>query len=282
MASYVCTIAGGKGGVGRTTTAINLGIALHQDGYDVIVVDADLGMANLGELLGVEPEHTVHDVLTSSSGIEDALIGTGAGIDVLAGDRSLGAYADVDPAVLSDIVRTLRDRYEVVLMDTSAGILHETTVAMGVADGILLVATASDVAAHDAEKIAALADRVDGTILGVVLTRVRDASDAEGFAQELGVPVLGVVPYDPSLANERSVLGPDDSSPATKSYRMLGTSLTDAFFEGADPIELDPAIDEAWFDSDEAKADPTEADSDDSDDDDSDDDDSGDVLGMFN
>ena len=162
-------------------------------------------------------------------------------------------------------------------MDTSAGILHETTVAMGVADGILLVATASDVAAHDAEKIAALADRVDGTILGVVLTRVRDASDAEGFAQELGVPVLGVVPYDPSLANERSVLGPDDSSPATKSYRMLGTSLTDAFFEGADPIELDPAIDEAWFDSDEAKADPTEADSDDSDDDDS-----GDVLGMFN
>ena len=278
MASYVCTIAGGKGGVGRTTTAINLGIALQQDGHDVVVVDADLGMPNVGELLGVEPEYTVHDVLTSSSGIENALIGTDAGIDVLAGDRALGAYADVDPAILSDIIKTLRDRYEVVLVDTSAGILHETTVAMGVADGILLVATASDVAAHDAEKIAALADRVDGTILGVVLTRVHDAGDVEGFAQQLGVPVLGVVPHDPSFADERPVLGPDDSSPAPKSYRQLGTSLTDAFFEGADPIELDPAIDEAWFESDEAEADQTEVDSDD----DSEDDDSGDVLGMFN
>jgi len=275
MASYVCTIAGGKGGVGRTTTAINLGIALQQDGHDVVVVDADLGMPNVGELLGVEPEHTVHDVLTSSSGIETALIGTDAGIDVLAGDRSLGAYADVDPAVLSDIIKTLRDRYEVVLVDTSAGILHETTVAMGVADGILLVATASDVAAQDAEKIAALADRVDGTILGVVLTRVRDAGDVEGFAQQLGVPVLGVVPHDPPFADDGPVLGPDDSSPAPKSYRQLGASLTDAFFEGADPIELDPAIDEAWFESDEAEADQTEDDSDD-------DDDSGDVLGMFN
>ena len=278
MASYVCTIAGGKGGVGRTTTAINLGIALQQDGHDVVVVDADLGMPNVGELLGVEPEHTVHDVLTSSSGIENALIGTDAGIDVLAGDRALSAYADVDPAILSDIIKTLRDRYEVVLVDTSAGILHETTVAMGVADGILLVATASDVAAHDADKIAALADRVDGTILGVVLTRVHDAGDVEGFAQQLGVPVLGVVPHDPSFADERPVLGPDDSSPAPKSYRQLGTSLTDAFFEGADPIELDPAIDEAWFESDEAEADQTEVDSDD----DSGDDDSGDVLGMFN
>lgn len=140
------------------------------------------------------------------------------------------------------------------------------------------MATASDVAAHDAEKIAALADRVDGTILGVVLTRVHDAGDIEGFAQQLGVPVLGVVPHDPSFADERPVLGPDDSSPAPKSYRQLGTSLTDAFFEGADPIELDPAIDEAWFESDEAEADQTEADSDD----DSEDDDSGDVLGMFN
>jgi len=275
MASYVCTIAGGKGGVGRTTTAINLGIALHQEGHDVVVVDADLGMPNVGELLGVEPEQTVHDVLTSSSGIENALIGADAGIDVLAGDRSLGAYADVEPAVLSDIVRTLRDRYEVVLIDTSAGILHETTVAMGVADGILLVATANDVAAQDAGKIATLADRVDGTIIGVVLTRVRDAGDVEGFAQQLGVPVLGVVPHDPSFADERPVLGPDDPSPAAKSYRQLGASLTDAFFEGADPIELDPAIDEAWFDSDEAEADQTEGDSED-------DDDSGDVLGLFN
>jgi septum site-determining protein MinD len=146
---------------------INLGIALHQEGYDVVVVDADLGMPNVGELLGVQPEHTVHDVL-------------------------------------SDIVKTLRDRCEVVLVDTSSGILHETTVAMGVADGILLVTTASDVAAYDVEKVAQLADRVDGTIIGAVLTRVRDDSNVDGIHHELGVPVLGAVPYDPSFTSANS------------------------------------------------------------------------------
>ncbi|NHN64315.1 MinD/ParA family protein, partial [Haloarcula sp. JP-Z28] len=56
MAGYVCTIAGGKGGVGKTTTAVNLGAVLQEMDYDVAVVDADLGMANLGSMLSVEPE----------------------------------------------------------------------------------------------------------------------------------------------------------------------------------------------------------------------------------
>ena len=54
MAGYVCTIAGGKGGVGKTTTAINIAAALEENGYDTVVVDADLGMANLGNMLGID------------------------------------------------------------------------------------------------------------------------------------------------------------------------------------------------------------------------------------
>ena len=122
MDAYVCTIAGSKGGVGRTTTAINIGTVFEEGGYEAVLVDADLGMANVVKKLAVDPDATLHDVLEE-----------------------------------------LRERFDVVLIDTSPTLSHELAVPLGLADGTLLVSTPDSVALTDAGRTTDLADRVDAT-----------------------------------------------------------------------------------------------------------------------
>jgi len=281
MAAYVCTVAGGKGGVGRTTTTANVGVLLNEEGYDVVVVDGDLAMANVGEILDVEPDRTLHDVLAGDATVAEALAETDDGISVLAGERELAGYADADPAELGSVVDTLRAEFDVVLIDTSAGIDHETSVALGVADGIILVTRATDVAIHDTHKIVQFAERVDGNPVGVLVTHCRDDGDVTAVRESLELPVLGGIPHDETVTSDRLVAADGETSPAAESYRELTPSLALILFEDADPDDLGPVFDEAWVgDGDEEPAEDTADDTADGEADDSDDDDG--VLGLFN
>lgn len=247
MAGYVCTIAGGKGGVGKTTTAINIGATLQENGYDVAVVDADLGMANLGEMLGVEYETSLHDVLAGNSTVSEGMTDAQGGMTVVPGEQSLEAFAEADPAKLRKVIKTLRSAYDVVLVDTGAGLSHETTVPLGLADGIILVTTPDSVAVNDTIKTRELAERVDGTILGALITRVTRNTDVADIADQFEMPLLGVIPDDlEATETEPLVLNSPDSD-AADAYRQLAASLGRVYFEGTDVSELDRVFDEEWF-----------------------------------
>ena len=247
MAGYVCTIAGGKGGVGKTTTAINIGATLQENGYDVAVVDADLGMANLGEMLGVEYETSLHDVLAGNSTVSEGVTDAQGGMTVVPGEQSLEAFAEADPAKLRKVIKTLRSAYDVVLVDTGAGLSHETTVPLGLADGIILVTTPDSVAVNDTIKTRELAERVDGAILGALITRVTRNTDVADIAEQFEMPLLGVIPDDlEATEHEPLVLNSPDSN-AADAYRQLTASLEGVYFEGADASELERVFDEEWF-----------------------------------
>ena len=247
MAGYVCTIAGGKGGVGKTTTAINIAAALETVGYNTAVVDADLGMANLGEMLGVDYEQSIHDVLAGSATVSEALTEAQGGMTVIAGEQSLEAFAEADPAKLRKVINTLRETYDVVLVDTGAGLSHETTVPLGLADGILLVTTPDDVAINDTVKTAELAARVDGEIIGTLITRVNPNTDVPSIAESFDMALLGVTPNDlEATEHEPLVLNAPDSN-ASDAYTQLAELLEQVFFEGALPEDLDHVFDESWF-----------------------------------
>ena len=243
MAGYVCTVAGGKGGVGKTTTATNLAAALAARDHEVVVVDADLGMANLAETLGVDPDPSLHAVLAAEATVDEALVEAG-NLSVVPGERSLDALPDADPARLRAVVETLRTTHDVVVVDTGAGLSHETAVPLGLADGVLLVTTPDDVAVDDTEKTADLADRVDGSVLGAVVTRVTADTDLAAIEGRLGHPVLGVVPE--GLPDADPPLVAEADAPAAEAYRGLAAAL-EAVLEGEDPVDVDPAVDEAWF-----------------------------------
>lgn len=260
MAGFVCTIAGGKGGVGKTTTAVNIAAALEEMGYESVVVDADLGMANLGEMLGVEHETSIHDILAGNATVSEALTDAPGGMTVIAGEQSLEAFAEADPAKLRKVINTLRETYDAVLVDTGAGLSHETTVPLGLADGILLVTTPDDVAVNDTVKTAELAERVDGKIIGTLIARVTANTDVPGIAEEFEMPLLGVIPVDLEATKNEPLVVNSPESDAAAAYVQLSEQLERVFFEGAHGHELDQVFDESWFiDEDEDDEDEEES-----------------------
>lgn len=253
MAGYVCTVAGGKGGVGKTTTAANVAAALGDRGHDVVVVDADLGMANLGELLGVEYDRGIHGVLAGETTVEETLVDVGWGLTVLPGEQSLDAFADADPAGLRDVLETLRERYDVVVVDTGSGVSHEMAVPLGLADGVVLVTTPEEVAITDARKTADLVDRLGGTVLGAAVLRAASDTDLADVESRLGSPVLGAVPADPDIGDEPVVLNEPDR-PVSAAYRALAEQLSRVLFEGADPGDTEVTLEDSWFEGVDAEA----------------------------
>lgn len=247
MAGYVCTIAGGKGGVGKTTTAINLAAVLQENGYDTAVVDADLGMANLGEMLELEYETSIHEILAGEATVSAALTDAQGGMTVIPGEQTLEAFAEADPAKLRKVIKTLRNTFDVVLVDTGAGLSHETMVPLGLADGILLVTTPDDVAVNDTIKTADLADRVDGRVIGTLITRVTKHTDVSDIAEEFEMPLLGVIPEDLQATAEEPLVLTMPESDAAEAYRQLTAAMEPVFFEGATGEEIDRVFDETWF-----------------------------------
>ena len=224
----VYAIAGGKGGVGKTTTTANLAAAFAAAGYDAIAVDADLAMANLGPMMGVDPGAgpTIHDVLAGEAALEDAIRTTDHGVDVVPGDRSLDGFAAADPAGLRGVVDALREGdYDVVVVDTSAGLPHEVAVPLGLADAVVLATTPDPVAVRDVAKTGDLAREVEGSVAGLVVTRVRDDERTERVLEELGGDVLAVVPDDPALTAEAVA---EPGSEAARAYNALAASLLGA------------------------------------------------------
>lgn len=222
MAGHSFTFAGGKGGVGKTTTTVNVGFALARRDHDVVVVDGDLAMTNLGAVLGVEHEPTLHDVLAESASLSDAIT-TVDGLPILPGDPRIDRYAAADPGALRTVIDELTRRYEVVLVDTGAGLTHESMIPFAATDGVVLVTTPDETAVADAEKTGELAAKVDGTVDGVVVSRASEAA-ATAVGEQMGVPVLGNVPDAAVVGNEPVVDTAPDSSVAA-AFRSIAAEL---------------------------------------------------------
>lgn len=248
MAGYVCAIAGGKGGVGRTTTAVNVGAVLQTDaGYDTVVVDADLAMSNVGRMLGVDSEATIHEVLAGNARVDEAIVQTADGLGVVAGAPALEAYAEANMANLDRVVDLLAEIHDVVLVDTGAGVGEEATVPMRLADGILVVTTTGQTALRSTHSTIQLAERIDGTVLGGIATRARGADELDRIEAELGIPALGLVP-EHTGGSEEPLVTNSPSSPAAQAYQYLTAVLIRLFFQESDPADIEPTVEPAWFD----------------------------------
>ena len=228
----VYAIASGKGGVGKTTTTVNLGTALAQAGRRVAIVDADLGMANLAGFVSLSPDSaTLHDVLAGTASVEEATYRLAKNIVGVPSGSALEAYAETSPEGLGDVVDTLREKVDYVLLDVGAGVSHETVLPLGLADAVIVVATPEPAAIQDSTKTVDLTDRAGGEIAGLVVTRTHPTGDipAEEIADKLGLDLLGSVPDDTAVresvyAGTPLVVHKPDS-PAAVAYRRMAADL---------------------------------------------------------
>ena len=221
----VLTVVGGKGGVGKTTTAVNTALAFDDEGEDVVVVDADLGMPNLGRALSVSHQPRLHDVLAGEAELGEAITDGPGGVTLLPGTRSLEGFAAAEPTKLEPVLDQLAQSYDIVIVDTGEGISRETIVPTRVADGVLLVTTTSDVAVMDTRKISELVARVGGTVTGAVVTRAHADMDVSSVADRLDTEVLAVVPTDPEAGGTEPLVRHGADRYAAQAYRRLAGKL---------------------------------------------------------
>ena len=128
----IIAVTSGKGGVGKTFLSANLAAALTRRGQRVLVLDADLGLANIDVVLNLPPKITLHDVFTGKATLEEAVIQAPGGFDVLLAGSGMVEYSRLTPEVRSQflsVIQALTPQYDVVLLDTGAGI---STIALSV------------------------------------------------------------------------------------------------------------------------------------------------------
>ena len=238
----VYAVASAKGGVGKTTTTAALATVLSESGADVVAVDADIGMANLAGVLGMEVgETTVHDVLAGRADPFDAIHDGPAGLRVVPGDTDLDAYAEADPSGIRDVIRAFDD-VDYVLVDAGAGLSHDSSLPLVLADETLLVSTPERGALGDTEKTRQLTERLGGSVAGAAITRVDPAEPETALTDELlDAEVLGRIPEDESVAAAERATEPlvtfAPTAPAATAYRELARALTGEPVPGPDAAE---------------------------------------------
>ncbi|NOZ58999.1 MAG: P-loop NTPase [Euryarchaeota archaeon] len=197
------TVAAGKGGTGKTTISANLGIALARMGRRVTILDADISMANLELLMGMEGrEHTLQDVLAGDCKLEDALyIGPG-GVRVVPAGISLTKLRRAEPERLVEVMEKLVADTELLIIDAPAGLGREAYIALSMAQKLLLVVNPEIASLSDALKTKMVAERSGTEVLGAVVNRATGNGfdlTAGHIEKVLATRVIAVIPEDPEV-----------------------------------------------------------------------------------
>ena len=215
----VVAVTSGKGGVGKTFVSANLAAALAKRGHRVLVLDADLGLANLDVVLNLYPKITLHDVFTGKAKLEEAIIRAPGGFSVLLAGSGMVEYSRLTPEVRGDFLRIMSGlvpHYDVVLLDTGAGISDVVLFAVSLASEVLVVATPEPTSLTDAyATIKVLASQQKRSSIRVVINQTARLGDGRAITTQLqqvldrfvttesGKPLkllhMGDIPADPSV-----------------------------------------------------------------------------------
>lgn len=185
----VIAVTSGKGGVGKTNLAVNLGLALAKMGKRIVLFDADLGLSNGEVLLGVSPRFSLYDALYAGKGIEDIVTKVAYGMRLVSGGSGIQELANLDRAQRSRIVEMLtyfRDSTDYLLIDTGAGISKNVLGFVAAAQEVIVVVTPEPTSLTDGYSLIKVLSRyrVHEKVY-LVVNRVKGETDAAQTARKI-------------------------------------------------------------------------------------------------
>lgn len=202
----VIVVTSGKGGVGKSTTTANLGMALAQRNKRVAVVDADFGLRNLDLLLGLENRivYTAVEVLAGECRLEQALVKDKRRPNLVLLPAAQNRTKDaVNPAQMRQLILAIAKVYDFVLVDSPAGIEMGFQNAISAASEAIIVTTPEIAAVRDADRVIGLLLANNIKKFGLIVNRLRpkmveadDMMSVEDVQEILAIPLIGVVPDD--------------------------------------------------------------------------------------
>jgi len=199
----VIVINSGKGGVGKTTTAINLGASLNKLNKEVIIIDANLNTPNVGLQLGapIVPV-TLNHVLNGKADIEEAIYEHSSGTKIIPSSLSIKELTKFNTKKLPEITKKLKKISDFVIIDSAAGFSEEVMAVLDVADEIIIVTNPEMPAVTDALKAVKVARGMGKNVNGVIVTRHKDARyemPLSSIKSMLETQIIGVIPEDKSV-----------------------------------------------------------------------------------
>jgi septum site-determining protein MinD len=227
--AFVCS----KGGSGKSTVVVNLGVALARLGRKVILLDADLTMANLALLLGLE-EHktTLHDVLAGEASLSRAICRGPEGIKVVPGGVALEGIQKAKLDRLKKVVEELAKQSDYLLVDTPSGLDRDAITAMSLAKEAILVVTPDLLSLSNALKTKLICERLNVTPIGLVVTRVKEGISEiplNEISVALDLPILATIPEDPALRRASAIGEPvvthGARSPSAREFKRFALEL---------------------------------------------------------
>jgi flagellar biosynthesis protein FlhG len=208
----IIAVSSGKGGVGKTNIAINLALAYAQTGKKVIVMDADLGLANVNVVLGVIPRYNLYHLIRKQKTLAEILVDTSYGIQIIAGASGFSKIANLNEEERRDFIAELAalSNADVLIIDCAAGVSNNVISFIAAADDALIVTTPEPTAITDAYGIIKIiATEIENLDLGLklIVNRVKSVVEGKRVAERviniagqflnLKVDYLGFVYDDP-------------------------------------------------------------------------------------
>lgn len=256
----VIAMTSGKGGVGKTNISANLAVLAAKMGKRVLVIDADLGLANVEIVFGLKPRYHMGDLLTSSISVEDVLIEGPHGIRILPAGSGVQNLTLLDAESKMRFVAALdplQDQFDVVMVDSGAGIGDNVLFFVGIAQEAILVVSPEPTSLVDAyAAVKVLSQQAGVRNFGVVINPVVDELPAREIFHKLttvtsrfleaSVRHLGYIPRDENL--HRAIMAQRplvDAFPHSPASRALGALAEKLFNENKPPL-LDGGMKLMW------------------------------------
>ena len=235
----VIAVTSGKGGVGKTNVSVNLGVAMAEEGQRVMLLDADLGLANVDVMLGLHPEYDLSHVIQGQRTLEEVIVTGPAGLHIVPASSGTKAMAELSPMEHAGVIRAfseLNHELDVLIIDTAAGISDSVVSFSRAAQEVIVVVCDEPASITDAYALIKLLSREYGIQRFRVLANMAHSAQEgrELFAKisrvterylDVTLDFIGAVPFDDylrkAIKRQKAVVEAYPRSRAAMAFKTL-------------------------------------------------------------